>query len=202
MSQFDVPVGNLNQTTNVEVPKNAANVDLSRHLMSDPASTATTATAFGTNYEREPFPILTNDVYDANQETTSYTPVPPTTTTTTGYGDADKEEISIVSPATTFGTTSPYHTATIGSRTAASNHTTLESDGRGESCTARERRGNPGASARFRERRREREKDTAAALEKARSELQELGIRIQELKAENKLLREILSMNERPKSEN
>lgn len=202
MSQFDAPVGNLNQTTNVEVPTNAANVGLSRHLMSDAGSNATTATAIGTNYEREPFPILTNDVYDASQETTSYTPVPPTTTTTTGYGDGDREEISIASPTTTFGTTSPYHTATMGSRTGASNHTTVESNGRSESCTARERRGNSGASARFRERRREREKYTAAALEKARGELQELGIRIQELKAENKLLREILSMNKRQKSEN
>lgn len=199
MSQFDDPADNLNQTTNIEMSTNPASVALSRHLMSDPTSTANTDSTFATDYEQKHFSLVTSDVFDIRTETTSYTPI-PTTSTTISYDDGNGDGIDIESPTTTFENTSPYHTADTGSGTGANSYTAVESDGKSQNRTSRERRGNSGASARFRERRREREKDTAAALEKARSELQELGIRIQELKAENKLLREILSMNERQKS--
>ncbi|PYI07550.1 hypothetical protein BO78DRAFT_385976 [Aspergillus sclerotiicarbonarius CBS 121057] len=59
-----------------------------------------------------------------------------------------------------------------------------------------QRRRNSQASARFRQRRRERERELAAGLEASRGEVRDLRSRIQELRAENNLLRDIL-MNDR-----
>jgi hypothetical protein len=70
-----------------------------------------------------------------------------------------------------------------------------------EARTMLERRRNSQASARFRQRRREREREIANSLEATRSEMQELRTRIQELSAENNLLRDILMMNRRRRAE-
>lgn len=60
---------------------------------------------------------------------------------------------------------------------------------------ATERRRNAQASARFRKRRREREQDMMNTIESMRGEVHELKIRVQELRAENRLLRDILKTN-------